>query len=140
MERNSEAHSKMQKPFQQTEARRHPIVRRGIVLSESLAVEVYRFKQTFDTDANASKAKGRSSVVGRLFNISPKTVRDIWNHITWKYATHHLWTGRDNGETVQHGFQVLVPHQQKKFACCQNADPLSSRFRIHRYIFVLEDP
>jgi hypothetical protein len=26
-----------------------------------------------------------------MYQVSPKTIRDIWNHTTWKPVTCHLW-------------------------------------------------
>jgi hypothetical protein len=75
--------------------------RRGTVLSEELAVEVYKYKLAicFDScdqsSSSEKKFKGQSSVIARMYDVSPKTVRDIWNHITWKYATCHLWSEKE---------------------------------------------
>jgi hypothetical protein len=64
---------------------------KGVVLSEALAVEIYKCK--FQGAGKQAKPvrRGRSSAVARMFDISPKTVRDIWNHVSWKYATYPFW-------------------------------------------------
>jgi hypothetical protein len=79
-------------------------VQRRIVLSESHAVEIYKIKLAFELSgpvgesrqqSPSSRIKGKSADIGRVYNVSPKTVRDVWNHVTWKYATCHLWTESD---------------------------------------------
>ena len=70
-------------------------MRRGLVLSEALAVEIYKYKfktASTSSEPNGIYCRGRSAAVARIFDISPKTVRDIWNHVSWKYATHQLWS------------------------------------------------
>jgi hypothetical protein len=42
-----------------------------------------------------------------MFDVSPKTIRDIWSRRTWKRATCHLW--EEEGVYVQ-----LEPHQQAR--------------------------
>jgi hypothetical protein len=76
-----------------------PCQRKGGILSKELAVEIYK-RNIVHADGSGqstnssseSKLLGRSSVVASMYNISPKTVRDIWNRVTWKHATCHLWT------------------------------------------------
>ena len=58
--------------------------RRGVVLNEKLAVEIYMCKPIL------SRTKGMSVPLSRFYNISPKAVRDIWNHKTWSRATCKL--------------------------------------------------
>ena len=36
-----------------------------------------------------------SSVVSKIFGVSPKTVRDIWNMRTWRHCTQARWTDDD---------------------------------------------
>ena len=59
----------------------------GVVLNEKLAVEIYKWKQFF----SGQNSKGKSVPVSRIYNISPKTVRDIWNRKTWSDATFKLF-------------------------------------------------
>jgi hypothetical protein len=39
--------------------------------------------------------RGKSVSVSSMFDVSPKTIRDIWNRRTWQRATHHLWKIND---------------------------------------------
>jgi hypothetical protein len=68
-------------------------IRRGSVLTEAQAVEIYKHKLRIQGQGGAGGAKlrGKSNGISQLFNISFKTVKDIWCHKTWKRATHHLW-------------------------------------------------
>jgi hypothetical protein len=71
-------------------------VRKGIILTQAQAVEIYKFKLAFEKDHSRDKeTRGQSQLVSRLFSISFKTVKDIWSHKTWKHATCHLWSLKD---------------------------------------------
>ncbi len=61
--------------------------RHGVVLSDKEAFEIYKCKLSLDK----FKTKGRSVPVSLQFNVSPKTVRDIWTRRTWTNATKDLW-------------------------------------------------
>jgi hypothetical protein len=82
----------------QNEIEKHTVTQktklhRGVVLTSKQAVEIYLHKillQGQCRDAGISM-RGQSHGVSLLFNISSKTVKDIWLHKTWKHATHHLW-------------------------------------------------
>ena len=71
----------------------------GVVLTPQLAKEIYTHKLAFQTPTNfgscfeapSSMLKGKSSEIAKLYNVSPKTVRDIWNRKTWTFATCDLW-------------------------------------------------
>jgi hypothetical protein len=61
--------------------------------------------------------RGQSTAVALKFNISFKTVKDIWQHKTWKHATYHLWPKveisdniviKDNGTGAKVPFNVFV--------------------------------
>jgi hypothetical protein len=68
-------------------------VRKGTVLTDVQAVEIYRCKLGILAAAGDGEVKmrGQSAAVASKFNISFKTVKDIWHHKTWKHATYHLW-------------------------------------------------
>jgi hypothetical protein len=77
-------------------------VRRGVVLSEAIAVDIYKWKLTMEAERKSAESvnmRGRSSFIANIYDVSPKTVRDIWNHITWKYATAFLWPEEKTGST-----------------------------------------
>jgi hypothetical protein len=70
-------------------------LQKGIVLSDELARDIYMHKLYIEKNSpktSGAKTKGQSEKIARMFKVSPKTVRDIWNHITWKYATSTLWS------------------------------------------------
>ena len=68
------------------------------VLRPEQAAHIYSLKPVFDalekigmmSDAE-SQSKGRSVPLATMFNVSAKTIRDIWNRKTWTFATRHLW-------------------------------------------------
>jgi hypothetical protein len=69
-----------------------------IVLTPELALEIYAQKlvlltpRTFRSCMDVSRLlRGKSSVVAMQYNVSPKTIRDIWNRKTWTCATCSLW-------------------------------------------------
>jgi hypothetical protein len=71
-----------------------PVRRSGVALTEASAQDIYREKLQLEeggVKTSGARIKGPSSEIARLYNVSPKTVRDIWNRVTWKYATSHLW-------------------------------------------------
>mmetsp|Transcript_34889 Transcript_34889/g.54535 ORF Transcript_34889/g.54535 Transcript_34889/m.54535 type:complete len:185 (+) Transcript_34889:79-633(+) len=48
-----------------------------------------RKDDTMEFDASAGP---KPTEVGRMFGVSSKVVRDIWNRKTWARATRHLWS------------------------------------------------
>ena len=67
-------------------------MRKGIVLTEEKAVEIYTCK----LDKSESFLRGLSVPVSQVFAVSPKTVRDIWSGRTWAYATCEMWSNEVN--------------------------------------------
>jgi hypothetical protein len=73
--------------------------RRKMVLKPEQAADIYALKPVFDVLKRgasfniACKVKGRSVPIGKMFNVSAKTIRDIWSRRTWTFATCHLWKG-----------------------------------------------
>jgi hypothetical protein len=73
----------------------------GVALTEVLAQEIYRHKIQLESKnirTSGARIKGPSAAIARLYNVSAKTVRDIWNRVTWKYATSHMWTASEPSE------------------------------------------
>ena len=71
---------------------------RKIVLKPEQAASIYALKPSLDSGRECNpifntrhRSKGRSVPVGKIFNVSAKTIRDIWNRKTWTFATRHLW-------------------------------------------------
>ena len=64
--------------------------RRGVaryVLSSVQVLDIYRLKTQGD---GLTKSKTSASSIAKIFGISSKTVRDIWNGRTWYRTTNHL--------------------------------------------------
>ncbi len=68
------------------------------MLTESNAVKIYEFKLTFrlgQQDMSGLKQlslRGQSEPVSKLFGVSSRVVRDIWNRRTWAFVTKPLWS------------------------------------------------
>ena len=66
------------------------------VLSVDQAREIYKLKFLASTSASAPDAKGQFEdvsnciLLARMYGVSSKTIRDIWNRKTWANATEHL--------------------------------------------------
>ena len=72
------------------------------VLNEQAAQEIYRCKLQLQAEredlphrAARSALRGQSLRISYMFDVSPKTIRDIWSHRTWQRVTRHLWEGND---------------------------------------------
>ena len=70
----------------------------GVVLTSALATEIYMHKIRLQNQGKlaerhdqTSMMKGQSVPVSKIYNVSAKTIRDIWNRRTWTFATCHLW-------------------------------------------------
>ena len=62
-----------------------------IVLTPQLAVEIYLHKLALEGLDSSKMLKGRSVPVSKRYNVSAKTIRDIWNRKTWAFATEIVW-------------------------------------------------
>ena len=71
--------------------------KRGIVLTLEQVIEIYEIKLALNIrnaeieNMQIAKSKGTSVPVAKHYNVSPKAIRDIWNHITWKHVTYRFW-------------------------------------------------
>jgi hypothetical protein len=61
------------------------------LLTEAEAVEIYSYKSSSSTTYSPPHI-GKTASLSKKYNISPKAIRDIWNHRTWRTATRHMWT------------------------------------------------
>ena len=62
-----------------------------VVLTPQLAREIYLYKIGFEClDHSAMLLKGRSVQISKKYNVSPKTIRDVWNRRTWAFATETI--------------------------------------------------
>ncbi len=72
--------------------------RKRAVLTDDQAAEIFNLRVPFTDATNASPDRvftSRSMVVSRIYGVSPKAVRDIWNKRTWRHATRAFWTEAD---------------------------------------------
>ena len=89
----------------------NPIRNGKVILSADQVLEIYKCKLAIEKHNNGIRARGISVSVSRMYQVSPKTIRDIWNHITWRPVTGHLWrsdmeffneTSPDSPPTARH--------------------------------------
>ena len=66
-----------------------------VVLTADQALEIYKVKLALQKQNRGVKIRGQSVQLAAMYRVSPKTVRDKWNHTTWKPVTHQLW--QDDG-------------------------------------------
>ncbi len=90
--------------------------RRKLVLKSAQAAVIYALKPAFDVVTRCAsseterKVKGRSVPIGKMFNVSAKTIRDIWSRRTWTFATYHLWKGEGKrGQDRMHPLVTIQP-------------------------------
>jgi hypothetical protein len=58
------------------------------------AIDIYRHRRA-NLSTSAANSHGpckHTSALAFKYNVSPKTIRDIWNRRTWTKETKHLWT------------------------------------------------
>ena len=73
------------------------------MLTEKQALQIFEIKLSLQSklsqdrspsvfpNLNRSLIRGMSGPVSKLFGISPRAVRDVWNRRTWCDTTKHLW-------------------------------------------------
>ena len=69
------------------------------MLDEQQVVAIYMAKLALRahcwddaSDENMIKGiKGQSVPFSVMYGVTSRTIRDIWNHQSWAYATRHLW-------------------------------------------------
>ena len=64
-----------------------------VVLTNKLAVEIYRSKQ--------GRKRHDAALLGARHGVSAKAIRDIWRRRTWTRATKHLWTPQERKKCLQ---------------------------------------
>jgi hypothetical protein len=72
--------------------------RKRAVLSDHQAIAIFDLRVPFYDSASDTRIRAftsRSVVVSRMFGVSPKAVRDIWNKRTWRHCTQPMWTEAD---------------------------------------------
>ena len=86
-----------------------------IILTPELAREIYARKLALLTPMDANFCvdcsillKGRSEPLSRNYNVSAKTVRDIWNRKTWTFATFDMWRAEEKSFHVSYPLTQVV--------------------------------
>jgi hypothetical protein len=71
--------------------------RKRAVLTDQQAAEIFKLRLAFGAFDSSRQHlfTSRSAQVSKLYGVSPKAVRDIWNMRTWRHATKQLWTEQD---------------------------------------------
>ena len=72
--------------------------RKRAVLTHHQASTIFEMRGSVYNEAKCSRVTActaRSVMVSRIFGVSSKTVRDIWNKRTWRHCTQTLWTKVD---------------------------------------------
>ncbi len=95
-----------------------------VVLTPKLAKEIYARKLEFLApkdfyscfNSSSRTLKGRSVPVAKMYNVSAKTIRDIWNRRTWTFATSTLWL-HERIETVPNAFPVHIQVLRLELNC-----------------------
>ena len=88
------------------------------LLSEKEAIEIYQYRKAAANSSAMRDARlhGKSSAVGKKYNISPKAVRDIWNRRTWTQETRHLWS-EDEKPMERINFYRRLPRSSSNSSC-----------------------
>jgi hypothetical protein len=89
-----------------------------VILTPKLAMEIYKVKlellnpKDFYSCFHPSTRllKGHSVPVARKYNVSAKTIRDIWNRKTWTFATSFLWS-QERSEVLTESASYELPAQ-----------------------------
>jgi hypothetical protein len=71
--------------------------RKRAVLTDQQAADIFKLRLAFGAFDSSRQHlfTSRSAQVSKLYGVSPKAVRDIWNMRTWRHATKQLWTDQD---------------------------------------------
>ena len=60
-----------------------------MILTGLQAVEIIRIKQrNIENEKGTLSTRGLSQSVSKVYGVSARTIRDIWNQKTWAYATN----------------------------------------------------
>ena len=106
-----------------------------VLLNKTLAIEIYQTKLTlaaptsFESCLKDSRIKmrGKSAKLSKIYGVSAKTIRDIWNRKTWANATNHLWDQEPMFMEVNSAFicriQCLDDYFMYSFLCGSLEDP-----------------
>ena len=61
-----------------------------VMLTEQQAIDIYHIKLRHLEDQKCKLSiRGMSGPVSKIYGVSARTIRDIWNRKTWAFATDH---------------------------------------------------
>ena len=73
-----------------------------MILTELQAIEIFRIKQrNIEKTKGADSIRGLSKLVSKIYGVSARTIRDIWNQKTWAYATNDENIDKRSSSAVQ---------------------------------------
>jgi hypothetical protein len=65
------------------------------MLTEEMAIQIYEYKlycgRQQNRDSKSRSLRGQSGPIAKLFGVSSRAVRDIWNRQSWSFTTQPLW-------------------------------------------------
>jgi hypothetical protein len=93
----------------------HSKLRPRAVLTEDQAIHIYSQREKTDCFGYQSL---RSASLAKHFDVSPKTIRDIWNRRTWANETRHLWTEDEH---------PMIRTKKQRFALSSSLETESSK-------------
>lgn len=68
------------------------------ILTVSQVLDIFRLKKSKTAEFTSPSGVVSAKIVGQYFQVSSKTVRDIWMGRTWYRATHHLEPTRSDAQ------------------------------------------
>ena len=88
-----------------------------VLLNKAAAEEIYQHKLSLIAptsfksciEKSAIRIKGQSAKLAKIYCVTAKTIRDIWNKRSWTNATCHLW-GREWPFTVADSNNSVSKH------------------------------
>ena len=90
--------------------------RKRALLTDDQAAEIFSMRVPSAETSNALRNRAltsRSVAVSKMYGVSPKAVRDIWNKRTWRHATRALWTETDELQYASYLKDGTIQHQDR---------------------------
>ena len=106
--------------------------RKRNILNEQQVHDIFLLKKSIGNEV------GRSGRVSKMYNISPKAVRDIWNLRTWRHITHDLIDCTIHPKNCVADERLTLLHTSKDKGTNQN--PVSGLTLVDALSEVSNDP
>jgi len=117
-----------------------------VMLAPAQAVEIYKRRPPLD-EVNGKYTHGsmrNASSVAAEYNVSPKTIRDIWNRYSWAKVTRSLWTEQEtfhyNSNYVLRGHQGAGSSMRVALSCATAASGQMVAPALHHHEFATPSP